>query len=303
MANSTGDGNFTSKLDHTLSPSFGTLELFLALNVFLSITASLGNTLILVALHKVTSIYPPTKLFFRCLAVTDFCVGLVAQPLFATFILLIITEVKGTGFSFVHESYNVLTWILTGVSLLTSAAISVDRLLALLLGMRYRLVVTLRRVRAAIVCFWLVNASAGTIRIWSVNIFLKAVSGLFLFSLLIVIFCYTRIHFKLRHQQTRLQNHVSPQGQANGRGIPLNIARYKKSVSSILWVQLALAACYVPWSILALLFFIGIDNLLVWIATETLLYLNSSLNPILYCWKIREVRRAAKATIKQLDCF
>ena len=297
-------GNFTSKLDPAASsPSFGMLEIFLALNIFLSITASLGNAVILVALHKVTSIYPPTKLFFRCLAVTDLCVGLVAQPLFATFILLLATEVKEKAFPFVHESYNVVTWILTGVALLTSAAISVDRLLALLLGLSYRLVVTLKRVRVAIICFWLVSASAGTLWIWRKDIFLKAVSGLFLFCLLIVIFCYTRIHFNLRRlQQTRQQTRVSPLGQANGGGIPLNIARYKKSVSSILWVQLALAACFVPWSILVLMFFNGINNSLAWIATETLIYLNSSLNPILYCWKIREVRRAAKATVKRLNC-
>ena len=296
MPNSTGNGNFTSKLDQTHNhASLGILELLLALNIFLSITASLGNSLILVALHRVSSIYPPTKLFFRCLAVTDFCVGLVAQPLFATFILLIITEVvKGNISNFVHESYNTLTWILSGVSLLTSAAISVDRLFALLLGLRYRHVVTLTRVRVVLICFWLVTASAGTLRM----------SGLFMFSLLIVVFCYTRIRFRLRHRQTRLQNHVSPQAQATGGGIPMNIARYKKSVSSILWVQLALAACYVPWSIVALLFAIGIEEtVLAWIVTETLLYLNSSLNPILYCWKIREVRRAVKATIKQLACF
>ena len=304
MPNSTGNGNFTSKLDQTHNPSLSVLELLSALNIFLSITASLGNALILVALQRVSSIYPPTKLFFRCLAVTDFCVGLVAQPLFATFILLLITEVKENVLHFVHESYNILTWILSGVALLTSAAISVDRLLALLLGLRYRQVVTLRRVRVVLICFWLVTASAGMIRTWSGEIFLIAMSGLFMFSLLIVIFRYTRIRFKLRLRQTRLQNHVSPLEQATGGGIPVNIARYKKSVSSILWVQVALAACYVPWSILALLFVIGIEeNVLAWIATETLLYLNSSLNPILYCWKIREVRRAVKATIKQLACF
>ena len=305
MPNSTGNGNFKSKLDQTDNPSLGILELLLALNIFLSITASLGNSLILVALHRVSSIYPPTKLFFRCLALTDFCVGLVAQPLFATFILLIITEVvKGNISNFVHESYNTLTWILSGVSLLTSAAISVDRLFALLLGLRYRHVVTLTRVRVVLICFWLVTASAGTLRTWSGEIFLIAMSGLFMFSLLVVVFCYTRIRFRLRHRQTRLQNHVSPQAQATGGGIPMNIARYKKSVSSILWVQLALAACYVPWSIVALLFAIGIEEtVLAWIVTETLLYLNSSLNPILYCWKIREVRRAVKATIKQLACF
>ena len=60
------------------------LTVFLTgLNISLSITESLGNALILIPLHKATSIYPPTKLLFRCLAVTDLCVGLISQPLSA----------------------------------------------------------------------------------------------------------------------------------------------------------------------------------------------------------------------------
>ena len=60
---------------------------FASLNTFFSITATLGNVLILLALNKVTSICPPTKLLFRCLAVTDLCVGLVTQPLFTVMLL------------------------------------------------------------------------------------------------------------------------------------------------------------------------------------------------------------------------
>ena len=71
------------------------LYVFLAaLNIFLSITASLGNTLILIALHKVTSIYPPTKLLFRCLAVTDLCVGLISQPCFTILLIGRITDIE-----------------------------------------------------------------------------------------------------------------------------------------------------------------------------------------------------------------
>ena len=43
------------------------------------------NTLILIALHKVSSIHPPTKFLLRCLAMTDFCVGVIVQPLLAVF--------------------------------------------------------------------------------------------------------------------------------------------------------------------------------------------------------------------------
>ena len=51
---------------------------FTAVNVFLSITAFLGNSLILVALSKETSLHPPSKLMYPCLAKADLLVGLVS---------------------------------------------------------------------------------------------------------------------------------------------------------------------------------------------------------------------------------
>ena len=78
------------------------------------------------------------------------------------------------------------------------------------------------------------------------------------------------------------------------------MARYKKSVSSILWVQLGLVACYAPWGIAVVLYVHGIRNDDAWLVSETLMYLKSSVKPILYCWKIRAVRQAVKDTIRQL---
>ena len=212
------------------------IECLSALNIFLSITASLGNALILIALYKVNSIYPPTKLFFRCLAVTDLCVGLIVQPLFVTFLLSHITGVNENVVYYVRSSVIVLSRCLCGVSASTTTAISVDRLLALLLGLRYRHVVTLRRVRVIIICFWFSGAFLGSITMFKFGIALKVATALLTLSLVISIYCNTRIFFKLRHQQAHVQNHVHQQ-QANGGRNSLNIARYKKSVSSVLWVQ------------------------------------------------------------------
>ena len=304
MANFTGDGNCGDKLNQIDSaPPAGILELFSALNIFLSITASLGNALILVAHHKVSSIHPPTKLFFRCLAVTDLCVGLIVQPLYVTSILSrLIIKTKVNVLCNVFKATRAFGWLLCGVSGSTSTAVSVDRLLALLLGLRYRHAVTLRRVPVVVICFLLIGALGGAIRMWRRDIALKGASVFLILFLVISIFCYTRIHLKLRHQQAQVQN-IVPQGQPNGEEIPLNIERYKKTVSSIMWVQLALVACYVPFAIAAVLDVNGIKNDVARLTTETLVYLNSSLNPILYCWKIREVRKAVKDTIIQLSCF
>ena len=104
-------------------------------NIPLSITAFLGNVLIIVALRKVSSLHPPSKLLLGCLASTDLCVGLISQPLYATALML----PKHSNLCFY---VNVLTFFTGAIfigailSLLTLTAISVDRLLALLLRLR-----------------------------------------------------------------------------------------------------------------------------------------------------------------------
>ena len=58
MANFTGAGNYTSKLNQALgAPPTLIYELFSALNIFLSIVATLGNVLILVALTEEGDLY------------------------------------------------------------------------------------------------------------------------------------------------------------------------------------------------------------------------------------------------------
>ena len=113
------------------------------LNIFLSIIAFLGNTLILVALHKEYSLHPPSKLLFRSLAATDLCVGIVLQPVTVINWISVVTKqwniCKNTD-----ATIFVAARMLCAVSLLTLTAISVDRLLALLLRIRYRHVVTLK---------------------------------------------------------------------------------------------------------------------------------------------------------------
>ena len=303
MANVTGDANFISKVNQAFSsPPAGMRELFSALNIFLSIAAFLGNVLILIALHKVSSIHPPTKLFFRCLAVTELGVGLIVQPLYVTLIMSPLIRINVQGLFHVYRVYLTLSWILCAVSVFSLAAISVDRLLALLLGLRYRHVVTLRRVHVVVICFWIIGALAGWSRMQRIYLAYKGTIVIFTLFLVTTIFSYTKIHLRLRHQQAQLHNNVSQGPIAIGGGIPLNIARYKKTVSSILWVQLALVTCYVPFGT-ALVLSVNEINFVTWRATETLLFLNSSLNPILYCWKIREVKQAVLESIRQLSCF
>ena len=181
--------------------------------------------MILIAPHKVSSIYPPTKLFFRCLAVTDLCVGLIVQPLFVTLIMSPLIKMNVQGFFYVHRVRHTLSWILCRVSVLTSTAISVDRLLALLLGLRYRHVVILRRVRVVIICIWLIGVLDGWTRMRRIDFAYNGTVVILTLSLVTAIFIYTKKHLKLRHQRAQLYTNVPEGPIANGGGIPLNKAR------------------------------------------------------------------------------
>ena len=273
-----------------------------ALNIFFSVTAFLGNTLILAALHKETSLHPPSKLLYRNLAITDLCVGIIAEPLYVTYFTSVVKERWDICYyADWAASFSGLT--LCAVSLLTLTAISVDRLLALLLGLRYRQVVTLRRTSITVIGFWILSIVGASTIIWNLFIFTWYQYIVAALCPVTTIFAYTKIFCTLRHNQIHVQNHVA-QGQPS-QAIPLNIARYRKAVYSALWVQVTLVVCYLPEAIvLALTPQRGIptSTYLAGQFTITVVFLNSSLNPLLYCWKIREVRQAVKETLRQLFC-
>ncbi|KAL9960297.1 hypothetical protein ACROYT_G033741 [Oculina patagonica] len=305
MENLTEDGNHTT-VQQLFCPTglYGVhLKIFIsAFNIPLCITAFLGNVLIIAALKKVRlSLHPPSKLLFGCLASTDLCVGLITQPLYVTYLM---SPQHSKCCYYAVAVFITLGLIFCGVSLLTLTAISVDRLLALLMGLRYRQVVTSRRAWGLVATFWLLCVSIPFIPRVQLSIALI----ILLLCILTSTVCYIKIYLTLRHHRAQVQDHVN-QGQPNGGGISLNIARYRKTVSSALWVQMTLLACYLPLGIMTVLSLIG-GSFVRTQSSEftgaviiTLFLSNSSLNPFLYCWKMREVRRAVKDTIKQFRCF
>ena len=297
MTDSNIEGNTTRTFNDAINASQAKLvEIFAGLSIFLAIASSFGNVVILSALYRVSSIYPPTKLFFRCLAATDLCVGLIVQPLYTTSIISYAMEMNENVSYYTGKICATSSTILCGVSLLTTTVISVDRLLALLLGLRYRTFVTLRRARFVITCIWIIMATIAMIGLWKADVFNKVTSVMTVLSLITSMSSYAKIYLTLRKHQTQIQKD-STHGQPYVVGFAVNIARYRKTVSSILWVQLALLACYTPYGIVAGM---KINTLACYLVSSALVHLNSTLNPILYCWKIREVRKAVKDTIQQL---
>ena len=307
--NITGSGTQTKTFEGSECSPYWVGELkqqsisFSAINILLSITATLGNYLILAALHKESSLHPPSKLLYRCLATTDLLVGLVTQPVAATYWMSLVHE-HWSLCRYTRDVGYITGFALCGVSLFTMTAISVDRLLAMLLGLRYKEIVTLRRTYIILAIVWVVCLIAGLfshldhrITFWCSPISISP-------CLVISVASYTKIFRALSHHRAQIQYHAQQQpGQPNA----LNIARYRKVVHSALWVQLALVVCYVPQFTMQIVISLStkpFSNFFIFLGmANVLLFLNSTLNPFLFCWKISEVRRTVKQTIRQAICY
>ncbi|CAH3159934.1 unnamed protein product, partial [Pocillopora meandrina] len=104
------------------------------------------------------------KLLLRCLATTDLSVGLISQPLSVAFWISIVVWTFCRLFSILSF---MASYLLGSVSLLTLTVISVERLLALMLGLRYRQVVTCRRISVTLAFILIVSTMAAMITRWN----------------------------------------------------------------------------------------------------------------------------------------
>ena len=192
------------------------LKILSAQNIFLSITAFLGNTLVLVALHREISLHPPSKLLYRNLAITDLCVGIIAETLAVIYWISVVNE------SWKICYYADLTATFTGnilcaVTLCTLTVKSVDRLFVLSLGIRYRDVVTLRRAKITVTVMWVLSIVGASSYFWNPVITLWYMCIGLSLCLAVPTYSYTKIFLSLRHNQVQVQGYGSDQGQPSQR--------------------------------------------------------------------------------------
>ena len=115
------------------------------------------------------------------------------------------------------------------------------------------------------------------------------------------IFCYTKIFISLCHSQVQVQDQVFQRQSSRN----MYTARYRKAVFCALYIQVILVICYLPVGLAIALTPQREMSLSTYLArqfTSSFLLLNSSLNPLLYCWRLKEVRQAVKGTVKKLFC-
>ena len=267
-------------------------------NVVFSISAIVGNSIILLALFQCRTIYSSSKALFYSLALSDFGVGMIAQPLQVATGLGALHGNLGL-FCTIQPFYAAVAYFFCAVSFTTTTVISIERYLALRLGIRHRLIITVKKVTLVVALLWIGSSIWAVSRMWNIQI--NKISAIILgFSCIVITSsCYFRIHRTLRALKTRITNEASTRQPRK----TLNMMLYRRSVNSMLAVFGFLVACYTPYlcAIIAVALF-GYSSPVVLSTnlTSVVIFLNSSINPFVYCWRIREIRSKVMLIVRKL---
>ena len=271
-------------------------------NSFLSYATVMLNIVLIFALRRTSSLPKTLKALILSVAVSDIGMGILVQPLYTARLLM---KMKNTNNQETfNEIVNVIGRTLANVSFFGVTTISVDRFLAIHLHLKhqelltYQEIVTYKRVVATVILSWILSACLPLTDVLSS----KNVSDLVGMTVgFVCLLTMGLIYFKISIVVRRhtVQVHAQPaQAVAPNEESHSNFERLRKTAVGTFYVYLLILACHLPITIVILT---GrqknnMKHLLIY--ARTLLYLSSSLVPLVYCWKFRHIRCAVKNILR-----
>ena len=197
---------------------------------------------------------------------------------------------------------NITTSSVCAVSLVTMAAISVDRFLALHYHMRYPNLMTTHRALYTSALLWLFAFCLSLTTLWDMQVYYFATAFSIIICLLLSTVCYLRIYRIVRQHQLQIQVQQHAVGGLSAEH-DQNMLRSKKSAINTFIFYIVMIICYTPLFISLIM--LGIPHIHLtkeWTLAETAAFMNSSINPFLYCLRLRELRTEVVKTARQKLC-
>ncbi|KAJ7356108.1 hypothetical protein OS493_026487 [Desmophyllum pertusum] len=269
-----------------------------AVNSVFSLVATLWNMLVIFVIWKTPLLHSPSNILICCLACSDLVIGLVAQPMLVAYKIAEFNDSSKTA-CIGRLIHWIAGFVCAGVSVMTIAAIAVDKVLALYLHLRYKEIVTVARVYKVVFAFWFFCVTAGVFlfvansdRYWTL-VPLPVLSV----SLTTTFVAYVKVFGVLRRHQHQIQ------AQTLSAWNSVNMRKYKKSVITMVYILVMFLVCYTPFLTAMAIRLVSGYSSAVKLAYEwgaTVVYLNSSLNPLLYWFRMQEIRLAAYNTIRKM---
>ena len=283
--------------------SRSSIPAFCVLYFTFSLVATLGNLLVIRALIKASTIPANVRKMFISLAFSDLAVGLLPQ-LMDAIIYAVVWKMASGGDNLAFLCPTVLSvlsyfvYSLIAASFLNVTVIAGDRLLAVSLHLRYQELVTARRLTTVLVSVWIISCVFPILYILFPKE-IEMVTGIIsIIGYALTTVVYVRIYKVVKYHQNQIYSQNQLQNAQTREA-----HRQRKSAYNSLFVSVVFLACYFPFFPCTILYETNtseISFLVAQVASVFLICLNSSLNPIVYCWRYREIREIVKSTVKKL---
>lgn len=260
------------------------------INAISAVFAIVGNSIILTAILRTTALRTCSNFFLGNLVLSDLLVGVMVQPLFVVYKT---GEALGKYSCLPHALFSTSAWLCAGVSFLTLTALNCERHVAIFAPLRYKTLVTPRRVFKISFLIWLVGVLLVSSRFYGLNnaIFHAICCIIIAVSLVTFLIISIRIHRVVqRHRKQIAISH-----QASGVQSWKREAQEAGHARNVAWVTLIFFACYLPTLLVMIAYTIvgytvKLKTVYAW--SDTLVFLNSSINPGIYCWRNKGIRKA-----------
>ena len=244
--------------------------------------------MVIMAVKRRPRLQTNSNILLACLAATDALTGLIVQP---SFIVWKISQLLGAGNSQAilnfHDAFLNAAVLSSSFHLML---VTFERLLAIKFTMRYSNVITEKNIKIAVTVFWIIAFTSGTFRLLKMQlIFLLVEFTVVLVSCILFIpLAYMMLYRETRRHQKMIKTQQLPQEEVE------RFTKKNKALKTTVFVVGAVIFCLLPGVVYLILFFAGFSQssllfLESWLRTCGMI--NSLLNPLIYCWRQKEMRK------------
>ena len=280
--------------DYAVADDFFSV-LAIVLNLLSCPPIILLNALIITAVKTKRRLQTNYNILLASLAGTDLAVGIAAQPAFIVQQIYRLTDGSPYVLCMIYRTAQVATICLCLVSLFHLVLISVERFMAMKFSLLYGSMVNKLRLTVAVAGSWLIVIVYAITRIAPG---IKAIPAqiFVIVSLLVISYCHISVYFVCRRHMYQIKSE-----QASQKASAKFLAERKawKTTGIIIGVVFA---CFLPGMLRTLAF----QSLLIrristsfYPLTFTCFMLNSLCNPIIYCWRSKEIREALVQLVRR----
>ena len=259
------------------------------------------NVLVILAVKTTRQLRNKYNALLACLAGTDIVTGALGQPLFIAELIYRLTDSPASKFCDIP--YAARRFIRTSLmsSLLHLTLISLERYISIKFPFKYHDIATKRRLILSVILAWSLLAFPMILLSFYTNEVLRSILLMFTTfpSILIFLFCRMATYYEARNQMRKIKTQqISPAAAAT-------FLKERKAFKTTTFVIGVVLVCYLPNGLFRVVFVPHRSSHETFLAIEgfvlTLMFCNSVFNPVIYCARSREYRRAFKNLLRRAN--